>query len=65
MLEQAPSIPQGGSFEVYKIIEFVNSEYLETLNTKAPFTFRGKGWGWGLLRPWFLRALRETKKLSG
>jgi hypothetical protein len=36
MLEKAPSIPQGGSFEVYKIIEFVNSEYLEILNTQAP-----------------------------
>jgi hypothetical protein len=45
-----PQSPKG-EVDTYKIIENLNSEYLETRNGQAPFTFRGKGWGWGLSTP--------------
>jgi hypothetical protein len=46
----SPLNPPRGKFQAYKIIKIVNSEYLETLDAQAPFTFWGKGWGRGLPR---------------
>jgi len=42
-----PQSPKG-EVDAYKIIEILNSEYFETQDSQAPFTFRGKGWGCGL-----------------
>jgi hypothetical protein len=43
-----PLDPPRGKFYAYKIIKIVNSEFLETHDAQAPFTFWGKGWGRGL-----------------
>jgi hypothetical protein len=36
---------------IFRFSLFESFENFEVWNTHAPFTFRGKGWGWGLQTP--------------